>query len=199
MNVISGIKKVYSFINHPIVYISLWRKGYKGFILGKRGRINRLNYFSIGTNTTIGYDYRMIFIDRYHGGEYNPSLTIGKNVSIANRFTALVSDKIRIENDVLIASDVVIISHNHGLNPELSSSYANIPLTTAPVTIQRGCWIGEKVVVLPGVTLGERTIVAAGAVVTKSIPAYSMVAGVPAKIIKQYSFETHQWEIIDEK
>lgn len=55
-------------------------------------------------------------------------------------------------------------------------------------------WIGENVIITPGVVLGDRCIVAAGAVVTKSFPPYSMVAGVPAKVIKTYNHNSHEWE-----
>ena len=80
------------------------------------------------------------------------------------------------------------------MNPELSESYATIPLEAKKVVIENGCWIGEKVSILPGVRIGKRSIVAANAVVTKSIPQYSIVAGIPAKVIKKYNFETHAWE-----
>lgn len=97
-------------------------------------------------------------------------------------------------NNVLIASNVFITSENHGINPEESISYAKTPLEGKPVYIGEGSWIGEKAMVMAGVTLGKRCIVAAGAVVTKSFPDYSMVAGVPAKRIKSYNHSNHTWE-----
>ena len=56
---------------------------------------------------------------------------------------------------------------------------------TTPVTIEDDVWIGANVVVLPGVRIGTHSVVAAGAIVTKDVPPYSLVAGVPAKVIKQ--------------
>lgn len=100
---------------------------------------------------------------------------------------------ITIHERVLIASDVMITSENHGMNPELSQSYADSPLDGKPVEIGEGCWLGEKSMILPGVTLGKRCIVAAGAVVTKSFPDYSLIAGVPAKCIKTYDLDKHKW------
>ena len=58
-------------------------------------------------------------------------------------------------------------------------------VSTKPVVIEDDIWIGANAVILPGVTIGHHTVVAAGAVVTKDVPPHSLVAGVPAKIIKQ--------------
>ena len=79
------------------------------------------------------------------------------------------------------------------MNPEGHASYADNPLEAAPVNIGKGCWIGEKAVILPGVTLGDKCIVAAGAVVNKSFPPYTLLGGVPARALKKYDFEMHQW------
>ena len=94
----------------------------------------------------------------------------------------------------MIASDVLITSENHGIEVENKNNFACQSLTTKPIKIGNNCWIGEKAVILPGTTLGEKCIVGAGGVVTKSFPSYSMVAGNPAKIIKTYNFGTHKWE-----
>ena len=80
------------------------------------------------------------------------------------------------------------------MNPESQMPYMDQPLECKPVTIDDGTWIGEKVCILPGVTIGKKFIIGAGAVVNKSIPDYSMAAGVPAKVIKKYNFKTHSWE-----
>lgn len=112
---------------------------------------------------------------------------------IGYHFTALVSDLLEIEDNVILASDVLMVTHNHGINPESDLPYYRQRLETAPIKIEEGTWIGEKAVVLPGVTVGHHSIVAAGAVVTKSCPPYSMMAGVPARIIKSYDFKQHKW------
>ena len=85
------------------------------------------------------------------------------------------------------------------MDPEYGESYGITPLISKQVIIGEGCWIGEKAIILPGVELGKRCIVAAGAVVTKSFPAYSLVGGVPAKVLKKYNFDYHSWESVDEK
>ena len=78
----------------------------------------------------------------------------------------------------------------------------NIPIkkqqliSKGPVIIEDDCWLGFETEILSGVHIGKHSIVAARAVVTKNVPPYSIVAGNPARVIKQYNFETKQWEKI---
>lgn len=136
----------------------------------------------------------LLFVNHYAGVDYNPFVTIGNEVFIGHNFSLQAAAPITIMNNVLIASNVFITSENHGINPEESLSYAKTPLEGKPVYIGEESWIGEKAMVMAGVTLGKRCIVAAGAVVTKSFPDYSMVAGVPAKCIKSYNHSNHTGE-----
>lgn len=189
------IKALLTFLYHPVLTIRLLFKGAKQFYIAPQITINSLRHLRIGTNVSIGRNSRFLFIHEYYGGVYNPSVTIGNNVSIGNRFSALSAAAITIGDNCLIASDVLITSENHGMNPEISDSYADIPLIVADVEIGKGCWIGEKVSIMPGVTLGERCIVAANAVVTKSFPANCLIGGVPAKRLKTYSLEDHAWKV----
>ena len=168
--------------------------GGKNLILGKKIRINTTKYLDIGNNVTLCNNARLLFIDDYKGGKYEPKVSIGDNVFITYNFTLMAAAPITIHNHVLIASDVMISSENHGMNPEISKSYADTPLDGKAVEIGEGCWLGEKSMIMPGVVLGKRCIVAAGAVVTKSFPDYCLLAGIPAKCIKKYDFVSHQWK-----
>ncbi|WP_405373425.1 DapH/DapD/GlmU-related protein [Pseudobutyrivibrio sp.] len=94
----------------------------------------------------------------------------------------------------MIASNVLICSENHGIDPESTTPYMSQPLISKPVSIGEGSWIGEMVCILPGVHIGKKCIIGAGSVVTKSIPDYSIAVGNPAKVIKKYNFKTHNWE-----
>ncbi|MDL2305398.1 acyltransferase, partial [Bacteroides sp. OttesenSCG-928-D19] len=74
----------------------------------------------------------------------------------------------------------------------------NIPIDeqgvdTLPVVIEDDVWIGANAVILPGVTVGKHSVIAAGSVVSRSVPPYSVCAGIPAKVIKQYDFESKEW------
>ena len=106
------------------------------------------------------------------------------------------ADKVEIGKDTIFASDVLITSENHGMNPESNIPYHAQPLSTGEVTIGQGCWIGEKVSIISGggVRIGDKCIIAAGAVVTKDIPDYSIAGGIPARVIKRYDFEKHMWQ-----
>ena len=86
---------------------------------------------------------------------------------------------ITIEDDVLIGPKVSIITENHPINPDERKI-----LDLKSVIIKRNTWIGANATILPGVTIGENSVVAAGAVVTKDVPTNTVVAGVPAKVIK---------------
>jgi len=104
---------------------------------------------------------------------------IGKNVFINHDCTFLDIGGITIEDDVLIGPKVSLITESHPLNPSGRKA-----LIVKPVLIKRNAWIGAGATILPGVTVGENSVVAAGAVVSKDVPANTVVAGVPAKVIK---------------
>lgn len=84
---------------------------------------------------------------------------------------------------VIMGPDVKIYTKNHGIE-RLDIPIAKQELNEKPVKIGNDVWIGANVVILPGVTIGNHVVLAAGAIVTKDIPDYAIVAGVPAKIIK---------------
>ena len=86
---------------------------------------------------------------------------------------------ITIGDDVLIGPKVNILSEEHPVNPADRKA-----LMVRPVVIKNGAWIGAGATILPGVTVGENSIVAAGAVVNKDVPDNTIVGGIPAKVIK---------------
>jgi len=97
-------------------------------------------------------------------------------------FDAGRSDLLTIEDKVGIGPCVTILIHSDSFPSPLQKIY---PKKTLPVHIKKGVWIGAGAIILPGVTIEEYSIVAAGAVVTKDVPPYSVVAGVPAKVVKK--------------
>lgn len=90
-------------------------------------------------------------------------------------------EKITIESGVTIGPNVCIYDHDH--NMEYIKDKTAMPYLTAPVTIQKGAWIGANAVILKGVTVGKGAVIAAGAVVTKDVPENTVAGGVPAKVI----------------
>jgi len=107
---------------------------------------------------------------------------IGKNVFINHACSFLDMGGITIEDHVLLGPKVNLITENHPLDPADRRS-----LICKPIVIKRNAWIGAAATILPGVTVGENAVVAAGAVVAKDVPANTIVGGVPAKIIKAIS------------
>mgnify|MGYP003777728417 CR=1 FL=1 len=92
---------------------------------------------------------------------------------------ALIGTNVQIGVHVRMGRDVMIITQNHKFTRDTFTGYDR-----EPVVIHDGVWIGNRVIILPGVTIGENAIIGAGAVVTKDIPPYSISGGIPARHIK---------------
>ncbi|MBA0884378.1 acyltransferase [Flavobacterium sp. BBQ-18] len=145
-------------------------------------------YIKLGNN--VGFDQRLRLeaFDKFLGDNFSPEIIIGDQVLIQKDCHIGAINKIIIGNNVLIASKVYISDHSHG---EITVEALLLPpakrklYSKGPVIIEDNVWLGEGVVVLPNVTIGENSIVGANSVVTKSIPKNCVVAGNPAKIIRQ--------------
>ena len=111
--------------------------------------------------------------------DYGKNISVGENVFINSGCCFQDQGGIEIGNNVLIGQQVVIATLNHELAPEKRAN-----LLPAPVKIGNNVWIGAHATILAGVTIGDNSVVAAGAVVNKDVPANVVVAGVPAKVIK---------------
>jgi acetyltransferase-like isoleucine patch superfamily enzyme len=111
--------------------------------------------------------------------DFGKNITIGKNVFFNTGCSFQDRGGISIGNGSMLGMNVTIATLNHGLSLETRNiTYAS------PVIIGENVWIGSNATILPGVTIGDNSVVAAGAVVTKDVPANTVVAGVPAKFIK---------------
>lgn len=106
-------------------------------------------------------------------------IRLGKNVFINHTCSFLDIGGITIEDDVQIGPSVKITSENHPLDPAGRKT-----VLLKPVVIKRNAWIGAGATILPGVTVGENAVVAAGAVVSRDVPPNTVVAGIPAKVVK---------------
>lgn len=115
-------------------------------------------------------------------GDYK-NIILGNNISIYNKGMLIAKDKIFIGENTAIAHQVLILTSSNPRGPlnKLAKVY---PKMTAPVTIGHDTWIGARTTILPGVTIGNYCVVAAGSVVNKDVPDYTVVAGVPAKKVK---------------
>lgn len=174
-------------------------------LLSKKVRIVRhpfyirgARYIDWGSNFTSGVNLR-IDADPIEFSKKKYILHIGNNVQVNDYVHIGVVNKIRIGNNVLIASKVYISDHNHGnyngfeqSKPE--SDPSKRPIVSLPVIIEDNVWIGEQVSVLSGVTIGKGSIIGANSVVSKSIPPGCIAVGIPAKVVKKFNYNSSQWE-----
>lgn len=145
-------------------------------------------YITLGSNVTFLEMCQLTAVSNYGGRKYEPSIQIGDNCCFGrfNHITAI--NSIIIKDGVLTGQNVTITDNSHGL-----STWEDLQLrpnerivhSKGPVVIGRNVWIGDKATILPNVTIGDGSIVAANAVVTKDVPPFCIVAGNPAKVIKQ--------------
>lgn len=126
-------------------------------------------------------------MDRYGEQCFQPNLTIGNNVSFEDFCHVGCASNIDIGDNALIASKVFITDHFHGKTSKdnLECAPAKRHLATQDVKIGKNVWIGEGASIMPGVTLGDNVIVGANSVVTHSYEANSVIAGYPARLIRQ--------------
>jgi acetyltransferase-like isoleucine patch superfamily enzyme len=112
------------------------------------------------------------------------NISIGESVHVGPycRLWASANAKLTLEDNALLGPGVTIVTANHG-TADLTVTMNKQPETERDVRICRGAWLGANVVILPGITVHEEAIVAAGAVVTKDVPAFAIVGGVPAKLV----------------
>ena len=111
---------------------------------------------------------------------FGQHIRIGKNVFINHACSFLDMGGITIEDNVLIGPKVNLITENHPIDPSNRKT-----LLCKPIVIKKNSWIGAASSILPGVTIGENSVVAAGSVVTKDVPSNTIVAGVPARQVKE--------------
>jgi len=171
---------------------SLWLRTFfyecpKNVHFGRLGDIRGPEFIQIGRYVWFNDFLYLTAWSQYRGTCYSPKIIIGDNCSFGafNHITSI--NRIEIGNGVVTGKFVTITDNSHG---ETSISALQSPPTDRPlvskggVCIGNNVWIGEKATILPGVTIGNGAVVAANSVVTKDVPAYCVVAGIPAKVIK---------------
>jgi acetyltransferase-like isoleucine patch superfamily enzyme len=174
----------------------LWVKWFLNPFYHKRGRRSLIrstarldvlpfNQFNLGKKSIIE-DFCTI-----NNGVGN--VTIGENTLVG--IGDVIIGPVEIGNNIIIAQYVVMSGLNHDFE-SLALPISQQPVSRKPIKIEDECWIGANVVITAGVHIGKHSVVAAGSIVTRDVPAYSVVAGNPARIIKQYDPGTQQWEKI---
>jgi acetyltransferase-like isoleucine patch superfamily enzyme len=140
------------------------------------------NEMHLGDRVSIG-KYAIIRPSNIYGGPIGEGLVMGNNSNIGPYNYIGCSGKITIGNNVMLAPRVSIYAENHVFdNPNITIKAQGV--SKMDVVIEDDCWIAANAVILAGVTIGKGSVVAAGSVVNEDVPAFSVVAGVPARVIK---------------
>ena len=168
-------------------------------------RISGSERISIGDNVSLGP--RVFLVAKTHHPTpgmrhperdqpvqtFDPKIIIGHRVTSTSNLTLAAMCEITIEDDVMFASNVNITDGLHGYETANEPYKYQKLFKIAPIVIKRGCWTGQNVAILPGVTVGELSIIGANSVVSKSIPAKSIAVGAPATVVKQWGATQRRW------
>ena len=176
------------------IYTGMVRRRYKHFgnrtFLQPHTIYRGEKYISLGDYVSIAA-YGFLTACAYYAKpdqHLSPTLTIGNNCSIGAHSHITCTHSITIGDNLLTGPNVLITDNAHGeAERELLDIAPNYrPLySKGPVVIEDNVWIGEKASIMPGVHIGKGAIIAANSVVTHDVPAYAVVAGVPAKLVRQ--------------
>lgn len=171
-----GLMKLFRY-----VFFSLWQYVFAVmFVSPLRVAFLRLFGARIGRGTVIE---RIRLINLYRTGI--DGIRIGDHCFLGDGVTLDTAERITLDDDVTLSFDVMVLTHtNVGYKHHPVQAY--IPSVAKPVRFLKGCFVGVRSVILPGIEIGEGAAVAAGAVVTKNVPARTLVGGVPAKAIRRF-------------
>jgi acetyltransferase-like isoleucine patch superfamily enzyme len=164
----------------------------------------------LGEDIELGPGSFLIAVTRYPGRKmasadfptegqmFEPNLRIGNRVTATANLQIFAQESVIVEDDVMFASNVFLNDGSHGYQTA-TVPYKYQPIfNIAPIVVGRGSWIGQNVVIMPGVTIGEYVIIGANSVVTKSVPPRCIAAGSPARILKRWDEQDARWIAVAE-
>lgn len=145
-------------------------------------------YIECGKGVFLGNNGILSAWDNFHGVRYKPNIVFGDYVTIGSNFHISAISNIIIGDNVLTGKYVTIVDNGHGYTTrcdmEKGPKERDLRLYES-VIIEKNVWIGDKVTITGNVHIGEGAIIGSNSVITKDVPAYSVVVGVPGKVIKQ--------------
>jgi len=186
-------KKVHTFwLRHTYPFIAMG----KGASIEPSAEISRIaaRHISLGEGVFIGKDVWLNVVRE--GDSSRPKITLGKGCRIGRRTTISARNSILLEDDVLLAPSVLLMDHNHEYSDPRIPIHSQGVTEGGSISVGKNCWLGYGCVIFCAngdLTIGQNCVIGANSVVTRSIPAFSVVAGIPARILKQYDPESGQW------
>ena len=132
------------------------------------------------------------------GQTFEPILRIGNRVTATANLQIFAQQSVVVEDDVMFASNVFLNDGSHGYQTAVVPYKYQPIFNIAPIVVGRGSWLGQNVVVMPGVTIGEYALIGANSVVTKSVPPRCIAAGSPARVLKRWDEQGGRWASVGE-
>jgi len=164
-----------------------WKPRLGGFCFRSRLEKPRLltnpRLITIGAKVMVRAGARLEAVGDYSA--HRPKIVIGDGARIQYDFHCGAAESVIIGEKVTISGRVYISDHDHLFDHPTLSVAQTKELVSAPVEIKDGAWLGEGCVILKGVTVGVRAVVGANAVVTKDVPDWTVVGGIPARVIRK--------------
>lgn len=173
-----------------------------GLNVGPRCSIRGTHRITMGRGVSIYGGLWLEAVQHYRQQSFTPTIIIGDNVSFSLDVHITCVERIEIGNGVLFGSRVHVSDHNHGRYTGPGQSHPQQPpaerdlATRGPVVIEDNVWIGDNVIILGPVRIGAGAILGANSLISADVPAATMVAGAPAKAIKQFDHQQNLWKKI---
>lgn len=159
----------------------------------KNVRIFFPRHVSFGESCNLGQGVVLAPLDHVGNQKYPSRIKIGNRVHFGAFDRIASMNEVIIEDDVLFAAFVHVTDHSHDYRDVTKPVNKQGVFSKGPVVIKKGAWLAFGCHILSGVTVGENSVVAANAVVTKDVPPYSVVAGNPARVVSRFNFEQNKW------
>lgn len=197
-NAIEIKNKLYS--RYRRIFTKFYLKNFFGCIgrntiVYKQFRLINPDGVFLGNNVVLLGNSRIELVKEYMAGRYKPKLILGNDSQIHQNCHITCANSIEIGNNVIVVSNVTITDIIHPYDDPYTP-INRTELITIPVKIGDQSYIYNNSVILPGTIIGKHCIIGANSVVRGNIPDYSIAVGNPAKVVKQYNFETKSWQRI---
>lgn len=182
-----------SFDKKLIIIRQTWRV-FNRHKFGKCGRktyiyqpifLSGTRHIFLGNEVEIWNNARIEAVQSYNGQTFSPEIHVGDRVKINQDCHITCGERIEIGDDTVCAARVTITDINHDLSTEYKNVVSGGTISTKKTKIGESCFLGNNVVILPGVTVGDFCVIGANSVVGHDIPDYSIAYGNPAKVVRK--------------